>query len=244
MKVSKNELMASLKKAFEGLGFRSGDYQDAADMVVWLETHGFDGFERLQAALTYLNATKPIHAELVQEDAHNAVLDGRGTSILLCGSEAVDLVRSQVMLGSCAALELFDCYNRTFILQRLVKAAQRNYAFIAYWRQLDYCVKVSIEAGATLPEYQTFTITEVLEPQSLRVFCGTSLESIEKQYALQLQFGTLLETYTGEEMMVCYRDSLEGGIEIDEALWRTLDDLVARVLVQSTDSSRAGAGGS
>jgi len=42
--------------------------------------------------------------------------------------------------------------------------------------------------------------------------------------------------------MDCYRDSLEGGIEIDEALWRTLDDLVARVLVQSTDSSRSGAG--
>jgi LDH2 family malate/lactate/ureidoglycolate dehydrogenase len=244
MKVSKNELIASLKKAFEGLGFRSGDYQDAADMVVWLETHGFDGFERLQAALIYLNATKPIHAELVQEDAHNAVLDGRGTSILLCGSEAVDLVRSQVMPGSCAAIELFDCYNRSFIMQRLVKAAQRNYAFIAYWRQLDYCVKVSIEAGAALPEYQTFTITEVLEPQSLRVFCGTSLEAIEKQYALQLQFGTLLETYTGEEMIACYQDSLEGGIEIDEALWRTLDDLVTRVLVPSTDSSRAGAGGS
>ena len=74
------------------------------------------------------------------------------------------------------------------------------------------------------------------------MFCGTSLEAIEKQYALQLQFGTLLETYTGDEMMDCYRDSLEGGIEIDEALWRTLDDLVARVLVQSTDSSRSGAG--
>ena len=46
MKVSKNELMASLKKAFEGLGFQPGDYHNAADMVVWLETHGFDGFDR------------------------------------------------------------------------------------------------------------------------------------------------------------------------------------------------------
>lgn len=55
MKVSKNELTATLKKAFEALGFQSGDYYDAADMVVWLETHGFDGFDRLQAILTYLN---------------------------------------------------------------------------------------------------------------------------------------------------------------------------------------------
>jgi hypothetical protein len=225
------------------LGFHPGDYYDAADMVVWLETHGLDGFDRLQAALAYLNTTGPTHAELIEEDTSYSVLDGNDSSILLCGSEAIDLLSAQIMEGSAARLQLNNCYNRTFILQRLVKAAQRNYAFIAYWRQLDYCVKVSIEAGAALPEYQTFTITEVLGPQSLRMFCGTSLEAIEKQYALQLQFGTLLETYTGDEMMDCYRDSLEGGIEIDEALWRTLDDLVTRVLVQSTDSSRAGAGG-
>jgi len=43
-------------------------------------------------------------------------------------------------------------------------------------------------------------------------------------------------------MMDCYRDSVEQGIEIDEALWQTLDELVARILVESTDSSRAGAG--
>jgi hypothetical protein len=242
MKVSKNELMASLRKAFEGLGFQPGDYSDAADMVIWLETHGFDGFDRLQAALNYLNTTAPIHADLIQEDAHDSVLDGKGTSILLCGGEAVDLIRSQVMPGFSAGLELVNCYNRSFILQRLVKAAQRNYAFIAYWRQLDYCVKVSIDAGAELPEYQTFTITETLDPQSLRLFCGADLALIEEQYAAQLQFGTLLETFTGEEMMDSYRDSLEQGIEIDESLWHTLDDLVARILVESTDSSRAGAG--
>ncbi|MBT3672831.1 MAG: DUF3726 domain-containing protein [Porticoccaceae bacterium] len=242
MKVSKNELKASLIKAFEGLGFQPGDYYDAADMVVWLEAHGFDGFDRLQAALVYLNTTAPIHADLVQEDAHNSVLDGRGTSILLCGSEAVDLIRSQVMQGSSASLELINCYNRTFVIQRLVKAAQRNLAFVAYWRQLDYCVKVSIEAGAQLPEYKTFTMIEAVEPQSLRIFCDTNLVAIEKQYAAQLEFGSLVETYSAEEMLACYRDSVEQGIEIDKALWQTLDDLVARVLVESTESSRAGAG--
>ena len=115
MKVSKNELMASLKKAFEGLGFQPGDYHNAADMVVWLETHGFDGFDRLQTALAYLNTTAPIHADLVQEDAHNSVLDGKGSSILLCGSEAVDLIRSQVMQGFGAGLELINCYNLSLI---------------------------------------------------------------------------------------------------------------------------------
>jgi LDH2 family malate/lactate/ureidoglycolate dehydrogenase len=43
-------------------------------------------------------------------------------------------------------------------------------------------------------------------------------------------------------MQACYLDSVEQGIEIDEALWKTLNELVARVLVESTESSRAGAG--
>jgi hypothetical protein len=178
----------------------------------------------------------------VQEDAHNFVLDGKGTSVLLCGSEAVDLIRSQVMKGSCAGLELINCYNRTFIVQRLIKAAQRNLAFIAYWRQLDYCVKVSVNPGTHLPEYQTFTMLDVVDPQSLRIFCGKSLDAIEEQYVAELEFGDLLDTFSEAEMADSYRNSVEEGIEIDESLWKTLDSLVARVLVQSTDSSRAGAG--
>jgi hypothetical protein len=35
---------------------------------------------------------------------------------------------------------------------------------------------------------------------------------------------------------------VEHGIEIDAALWQTLDNLGARILVESTESSRAGAG--
>jgi LDH2 family malate/lactate/ureidoglycolate dehydrogenase len=234
MKVSKNELMASLKKAFEGLGFQPGDYYDAADMVVWLETHGFDGFDRLQKALAYLNTTAPNHAVLVQEDEQNAVLDGEDSSILLCGSEAVDLLIAQVMQGSAARLQL--------ILQRLVKAAQRNIAFVAFWRQEDYCVKVSVAAGAKLPEYSTFAMTELLEPQTLTIFSGKELKIIGEQFSAQLVMGPLLTTFTEAEMAACYLESLERGIEIDEELWQMLDDLVARILVESTESSRAGAG--
>jgi LDH2 family malate/lactate/ureidoglycolate dehydrogenase len=54
--------------------------------------------------------------------------------------------------------------------------------------------------------------------------------------------GPLLTTFTEAEMAACYLESLERGIEIDEELWQMLDDLVARILVESTESSRAGAG--
>jgi hypothetical protein len=43
-------------------------------------------------------------------------------------------------------------------------------------------------------------------------------------------------------MMASYSQLLELGIEIEDGLWHELDNLVARVLVESTESSRAGAG--
>jgi hypothetical protein len=43
-------------------------------------------------------------------------------------------------------------------------------------------------------------------------------------------------------MVDSYNECLDQGIEIDQALWYELDNLVARVLVESTESSRAGAG--
>jgi len=58
----------------------------------------------------------------------------------------------------------------------------------------------------------------------------------------ELEFGTLVDTFSESEMANSYRNSVEDGIEIDETLWKTLDTLVARVLVESTDDSRAGAG--
>ena len=242
MKVSKNELTASLKKAFESLGFQPGDYYDAADMVVWLETHGFDGFDRLLSVLNYLNTTSPSHADLIEEEAGKFVLDGNATSILLCGSEAVDLARSYAIQGSSARLEVINCYNRTFILQRLIKAAQRDLAFVAYWRQQDYCVKVSVSPRAELPVYQTFILNEQLDPQMLRIFSGANVAQLEEEYAEYLQMGAMIGDYPMEIMKVCYTDSFDQGIEIDVTLWETLDDLVSRILVKSTEESRAGAG--
>ena len=208
MKVSKNELTASLKKAFESLGFQPGDYYDAADMVVWLETHGFDGFDRLLSVLNYLNTTSPSHADLIEEEAGKFVLDGNATSILLCGSEAVDLARSYAIQGSSARLEVINCYNRTFILQRLIKAAQRDLAFVAYWRQQDYCVKVSVSPRAELPVYQTFILNEQLDPQMLRIFSGANVAQLEEEYAEYLQMGAMIGDYPMEIMKVCYKSTL------------------------------------
>ena len=78
--------------------------------------------------------------------------------------------------------------------------------------------------------------------QTLKIFCGVSLVNIEQQYGGELEFGDQIDHFSYSRMEECYQASLEYGIEIDEALWAMLDELVARVLVESTDRARAGAG--
>lgn len=242
MNVSRNELSAALKKAFEALGFEPGDYYDAADMVVWLQTHGFYGFDRLQAALSYLNTNAPTHAELVREDESTFVLNGKGTSILLCGSEAVNLVTSRAIEGGTVSLDVVNCFNRSFVIQRLLKATRRNVAFIAYWRQHSHAVKVSVSPSADLPIYQLFTKASHLNEQSLRILAGPSIDRIEEDYSWELSLGDSHEEFSSADMRRCYQESIEHGIEIDHDLWCALDSLGTQVLVESNDGSRSGAG--
>ena len=242
MKISRNELIAVLKKAFEALGFQPGDYYDAADMVVWLQTHGFYGFDRLQTALDYLDTNAPLHADLSREDETNFVLDGKGTSVLLCGSEAVNLLMSKAIGGRAVSLDVVNCFNRSFIMQRLIIATRRHLSYIAYWRQQDYVVKVTVDSGADLPIYQRFNQASHLQEQSLRLLAGPSLESIAAEYSEELALGDEVDVFSAADMRQSYKESIEYGIEIDEKLWSALEALSSKILVESTEQSRAGAG--
>ena len=80
MRVSRNELTASLKKAFEGLGFSVGDYQDATAMVIWSQMHGLNGLAATPGciALPFMNNCLCLHAKLISNGDNNyALLDGQ-----------------------------------------------------------------------------------------------------------------------------------------------------------------------
>ena len=74
------------------------------------------------------------------------------------------------------------------------------------------------------------------------IFVGNDLASVEETFSTVIKLGPVVETISSDAMINSYNDMLEQGIEIDDNLWNELDNLVARVLVESTESSRAGAG--
>jgi LDH2 family malate/lactate/ureidoglycolate dehydrogenase len=248
MKVSRNELTACLKKAFEGLGFSVGDYEDAAAMVVWSQMHGFNGLQQLQQALPFLSNCPCLHAQLISDTDQQALLDGQQSSVLLCGSQTVRLACAIARQHGSGHVRLDNCHNRKFIIQRLVSAAQLGTALIAYWVDGSTGVKVMIEPYAKQPEYQEhqehqeYSVADITANQSLFIFAGSDLASLEQQFLSQFNLGAQFRRFSTEAMRDSYQFRLEQGIEIDEQFWSELDNLVARVLVESTDSSRAGAG--
>ena len=248
MKVSRNELTACLKKAFEGLGFSVGDYEDAAAMVVWSQMHGFNGLQQLQQALPFLSNCLCLHAQLISDTDQQALLDGQQSSVLLCGSQTVRLACAIARQHGSGHVRLDNCHNRKFIIQRLVSAAQLGTALIAYWVDGSTGVKVMIEPYAKQPEYQEhqehqeYSVADITANQSLFIFAGSDLASLEQQFLSQFNLGAQFRRFSTEAMRDSYQYRLEQGIEIDEQFWSELDNLVARVLVESTDSSRAGAG--
>ena len=242
MKVSRNELTACLKKAFEGLGFSVGDYEDAAAMVVWSQMHGFNGLQQLQQALPFLSDCPCLHAKLVSDTDQQALLDGQQSSVLLCGSQTVRLACAIARQHGSGHVRLDNCHNCKFIIQRLVSAAQLGTALIAYWVNGSTSVKVMIEPYAKQPEYQEYSAADTAANQSLFIFTGSDLASLEQQFSLQFNIGDQVRRFSTEAMRDSYQYRLEQGIEIDQQFWAELDNLVARVLVESTDSSRAGAG--
>ncbi|MDG1164931.1 MAG: DUF3726 domain-containing protein [Porticoccaceae bacterium] len=242
MKVSRNELTASLKKAFEGLGFSVGDYQDAAAMVIWSQMHGCNGLKQLQYALPYLNNCLCLHAELIRNGHYQALLNGQDSSILLSGSQTVRLACALARQYGSGFVQLDNCRNRRFIIQRLVSAAQSGCALAAYWEQGSTGFKVTIQPYDKQPEYAQYSLPKETVNQSLMIFSGTDLAMVEQQFSKQVSLHSDPQINSSEAMLDSYNNSLEQGIEIDETLWHELDNLVARVLVESTESSRAGAG--
>ncbi len=249
LKTSKNELLAALAKAFEGIGFDVGDYEDAAQMVTWAETHGLRGLAQLQAALPHLIGRTNLPIELIQAADRLIVLDAEGGSTLVYGGEAVDLAYTQARHNGFGAVQLRNCRNRKLIIERLVNTARRRgMACVAYWRQsVNTAVDsvVSVAAHAECPAYREYLSAEraVDREPSLVILCGPDLSVLQEQVTAVVPASSRkIANVDPKAMSSAYRDALEYGIDMDIALWENLQQLIKNVLVEATATSRAGAG--
>ncbi len=248
MNISMNELKAALRRCFEATGYFVGNYEDAANMILWLEKHGLDGLRHLQRALPHIDedGDKPL-SSVVYEDSTSAIIDSHGRSALNCIAASVDLAHAKALENGIATVTVHNCHNRMFILKALTDRGRCGISVAAYWQNGNATVTehtAAIKAGERYPSYSE-AVTSLAangdDQQALTIICSSR---VDLTTSLQQSSGNRNVRYISAAQVAENKQrSVEQGIEIDAGLWAEINRIGEGVLVENTEQSRQGAGG-
>ena len=242
MKVSRNEMIAALSRAYEGAGHQIGDYEDAAQLVSWSHMCGLGGFERI--ALPPVGPKGGATPRLVFENADIAVIDAGGADVCEHGSLAAHLAYSKAQKADFAIVELANCRYPDLILRSLSLVAQQGVFVSAYWADQAGSHGASFERGAIYPHYWRVEHADAVSKCStLTIICTTQPALLADAVTRQAeQPGVKRLEVSAAQLAANYNLSLEQGIAVPPDHWDALNAAAWPILVPSDQHSRAGAG--
>jgi len=247
MHVSMVELKACLRRCFEASGYFVGNYEDAANMILWLEKHGLNGLAELNRTLPYIYQDQDKEGStIIYEDSTAAVIDSHNRSALNCIAAAVDLAHAKALENGIATVTVHNCHNRMFVLKALTDCGRRGVSVVAYWKNGTDSITeytAAIKAGHRYPSFhegQTNMSSDSTHKQTLTIICSSRVDLTSSlQHAKTNVNGTSMDA---QQVELNKEKSVEFGIEINEALWRQINKIGEGVLVESSQQSRMGAG--
>lgn len=242
MRVSFNELHGLCRRAFEGLGFASGDHEDAAEMVAWLEQHGLGGIDALRRGFDHLAENDATRLQRVYDDPSLAVVDAAGNSVLVCGSLGADLAYTKARRKGLAVVKLQNCHNRKLMLGYLARCARRGMNILALWRHAEAPrfveQAVSMRAWQSYPTLLRYEIVDrddrLTRNRSITLVCSPHFALLGSLHPDPGEV-TLLEALDPDDFERKSRQVWQHGMEVDEAVWDRLKELFARTQVEQTD---------
>ncbi|MBR7887480.1 DUF3726 domain-containing protein [Marinomonas sp. A79] len=247
MHISMNELKSALQRCFQASEYFVGNYEDASNMVLWLEKHGLDGLQELLNALPYIkiDSDKPL-STVIYEDKTSAVINSHGRSALNCIAAAVDLAHAKALETGIATITVHNCHNRKFILKALTDCGRRGISVVAYWKNQGSSVTehtAAIKANARYPSYSqalTNLHTDGDDLQSLTIVCSSRVDLTS---SLQNSYGNRKAYHiSARQVEENKTQSVNQGIDITEALWEDINRIGAGILVENSLLSSLGAG--
>ena len=217
MRVSQFEIYRLVQRALEGSGAPYGIDRDGAQAVAWLESRGLPALHLLQEDLPLLDAR--FTGLTLTRNAGGIEIDAAGVSAIAYAGAVIDLARDGTIL------RLQRCRSPLFLLPAAVAAGvplQLRWRDIFFAADADSGAIIRVGHGQALLDSAA---TEVdIRPGSAVPAPRAFLDSAEFQRR--------------------YETSLAQGVEVDDALWRSIDAVAARVQVPaSTESRLKGAGG-
>lgn len=243
MNISMNELKAALRRCFEASDYFVGNYEDAANMVLWLEKHGLNGLNELKLALPYIgeDRDKPL-SNVIYEDSTSATIDAHHRSALNCIAAAVDLAHAKALESGIATVTVHNCHNRIFILKALTDRGRSGISAAAYWQNGHDSVTehtAAIKSGQRYPSYSEGTtnlVSNDKDKQALTIICSSRVDLTSSLQNSKSNFISPQQVESNKE------NTVENGIEIDAEVWNEINNIGLGVLVENTERSRQDAG--
>lgn len=242
MKVSRNEMITALSRAYEGAGHEIGDYEDAGQLVTWLQMAGLSGFDRI--SLPPRAPKGRATPRLVFENDDIAVLDAGGADVCEHGSLAAYLMHSKANKSGFAIIELANCRYPGLILRSLSMVAQLGVYISAYRKDQVGSHGASFESGATFPHYWRLdNADDRKEISTVTIICTNQPALLADAVTRQVEQPELQRfEISAAQLAANYNQALEQGIEVDPGQWDALNAAAWPILVRSDTQSRSGAG--
>lgn len=242
MRVSRNEMIAALSRAYEGAGHYIGDYEDAAQLVTWSHMCGLGGFDRI--AVPPAGPKGGATPRLIFENDDIAVIDAGGADVCEHGSLAAHMACSKAQKSGFAIVELANCRYPDLLLRCLSLVAQQGVFISAYWTDQAGSHGASFESGAIFPHYWRVDKPDAGKAYStVTIICTGQPALLADAVTRQAeQPGVERIEISAAQLAANYNHSLELGIAVPPAHWDALNAAAWPILVPSDRQSRAGAG--
>lgn len=243
--VSQNELTAVLKRLFEHLGDANYDYGACADSVTWLEAHGFAGIRSLEAVLERLLAKNHVPTEIVSSESDHFAINAGGQTLFAIAPVAVDLGVSMLSRSTPFRITITNAVNPLAMIPGVHRARRYPGSIAAWWRAVDEPMLHLVHGGenCVYPEYQRFQLSDDDSQSAANVtlICSSESQDLRERLPDTTSLARI-DCMTASAFAERHAQILDAGIEVDKSSFEKLCEVADRVLVESTDTSRSGAG--
>ena len=236
-----------LKRTFEATRFYGHDFDDAARYALWLESRGLPGISSVLQEAEVLSSRVSTSPAMNIEENGGYDIDCRGMSLFDVVLPATDLAISAARRKGLGHVRISGSSGPLAIMPSVSRGSELGYATAAWWfDEHDERVHVARAKGeGEDPDYAVLDSDHPGNPNSVEFICSSAFEQLQRLVPDAVNFGKgdeLVQLITGAEFEKRFKASVDQGIQVSEDEYRSLCEIADRVLVESNEQSRRGAG--
>lgn len=236
--ISLNELRSLLRKAFEGTYAHQFDVEAMAEQIISLQAYGLDGVSRaIEIASDAQIPQAPPQNEPLSKT--HCRIDGKGASLLTLNDAITDLALAMLSVHSTARLDIRAITDPDLIMASLSRLASEDLFALAIWRQNQ-----NHFAAFSTPDDKSLRIgpTQIHKAGTIIYLIAASTQDECLDAASRITDLSPDDWQTFMSHPYQLEHFIDHGFEVSSTHYRALNGMAARLLVETSEQSRKGAG--